>query len=134
MANALFSSYKENMLGSGTRVVLVTDTIKVMGVDHTDDTPVPATDNFLDDILAAARVGSATLATKVVTAGAFDSADAVFSALSGDQFESLVLFKDTGVESTSDLLAFYDTATGLPFTPSGGDVNIVVNASGWFSL
>ena len=63
-----------------------------------------------------------------------DSNDVTVSSVTGDQFESVVLFKETGTESTSDLMAYYDTATGLPFTPSGGDITVVVNASGWFSL
>lgn len=136
MANALFTPYKQNLLGLGTRVDLdAPDDIRLIAVDHADDVPVPATDDFLDDILAGARVGTATLAGEaILSAGAFDSTDPVFSALTGDQFESLVLYKHTGTEGTSNLLAFYDTATGLPFTPSGGDVTVVVHANGWFSV
>ena len=29
---------------------------------------------------------------------------------------------DTGTDSTSPLIAFIDTATGLPITPNGGDI------------
>lgn len=136
MANALFVAYKQNLLGLGTRVDLdAPDDMRLLAVDHADDTPLPATDDFLDDILAGARVGTATLAGEaILSAGAFDSTDPVFTALSGDPFESLVLYKHTGTETTSNLLAFYDTATGLPFTPSGGDVTVVVHASGWFSV
>lgn len=136
MANALFTPYKQNLLGLGTRVDLdAPDDMRLLAVDHADDVPVPATDDFLDDILAGARVGTATLAAEaILAAGAFDSDNPVFTALTGDQFESLVLYKHTGTDSTSNLLAFYDTATGLPFTPSGGDVTVVVHASGWFSV
>lgn len=136
MANALFTAYKQNLLGLGTRVDLdAPDDMRLIAVDHADDTPVPATDDFLDDIGGAAIVGTATLAGEaILAAGAFDSTDPVFTALTGDQFESLVLYKHTGTGSTSNLLAFYDTATGLPFTPSGGDVTVVVHASGWFSV
>jgi hypothetical protein len=138
LANALFSSFKSSALGTGTHVDLDADTIKACFIDHADDTPVAATDDFINDILSAARVPAIascpTLGTKTITAGAFDSADPVFTALSGDQVESLILFKDTGVETTSDLIVFYDTATGLPLTPNGADVTVAVNASGWFSL
>jgi hypothetical protein len=141
MANALFVAYRNQVLGSGTRVDLDADTIKAMFVDHADDTPVPATDDFIDDILAAARVpaiascptlGSKTIGT--VSAGTFDAADAVFPNLSGDQSESLILFKDTGTESSSDLVAFWDTATGLPLTPNGADVTVQWNASGILTI
>ena len=33
-------------------------------------------------------------------------------------------FKDTGVDGTSPLIFLIDTATGLPVTPNGGDINI----------
>lgn len=141
MANALFTSYKANMLGDNTftNVQLDADTIKAMFVDHADDTPVAATDDAINDILSAGRVPAIascpTLGTKTVTNGVFDAADATFTALSGDQVESLILFKDTGTESTSALLVFFDTfSSGMPLTPNGGDVTVVWNGSGIFSL
>jgi hypothetical protein len=142
MANALFVSFRNGILGShATRVDLDADTVSIMFVDHADDTPVPATDDFLNDILSAARVpalGSVpNLASKTigtVAAGVFDAADTVFTSLSGDQSESLILFKNTGTDTTCDLIAFWDTATGLPLTPNGADVTVVWNASGIFQV
>lgn len=141
MANALFVAYRNCMLGTGTAVDLDADTIKAMFVDHGDDTPVAATDDFLDDIASAARVpalGSCpTLGTKTigsVAAGVFDAADTTFTSLSGDASESLIVFKDSGTESTSNLLAFWDTATGLPLTPNGANVTVTWNASGIWSI
>lgn len=112
-----------------------------MFVDHADDTPVAATDDFLNDIISAARVpalasvpslGSKTIGT--VAAGVFDAADTTFTTLSGDQSESLILFKNTGTDTTCDLIAFWDTATGLPLTPNGGDVTVQWNGSGIFQV
>jgi len=135
MANALFTLTKNTYLGAGTRIDHDADNFRIIFVDHGTDTPVPATDQWLSDILAGARIGeSANLTTPAVSAGAYDTDDVTVTAVSGNQFESVVLFKETGVEGTSDLVAFYDTATGLPFTPSGGDITVVVNGSGWFSL
>lgn len=139
MANALFNAYRNSVLTAP--VNLSTATIKAMFVDHADDTPATATDDFIDDILSAARVpaiascpvlGSKTTGT--VGTGVFDAADTTFSALSGDVVESLILFEDSGTESTSDLLAFWDTATGLPLTPNGGNVTVQWNASGIFQF
>lgn len=137
MANFLYTPYKVLLLtGSGPN--LSSATIKVMFLDAADDTR-SAADDFLNDIASAARVpalGSApTLGTKTTTGGAFDSADPTFTALTGDVVEELLLFEDSGVESTSDLIANYDTfASGMPLTPNGGDVTVNVHASGWFSL
>lgn len=142
MANALFVSFRNGILGShSTRVDLDADTISPMFVDHADDTPVAATDDFLNDIISAARVpalasvpslGSKTIGT--VAAGVFDAADTTFTTLSGDQSESLILFKNTGTDTTCDLIAFWDTATGLPLTPNGGDVTVQWNGSGIFQV
>ena len=111
-----------------------------MFVDHADDTPT-ATDDFIDDILSVARVPAIAscpaLASRTngsLAVGTFDAADTTFTSLSGDQSESLILFEDSGVESTSDFLALWDTATGLPITPSGGNVTVVWNASGIFTI
>src|SRR3989304_2930968 len=139
MANALFTSYKVLMLGSGTLADYNDDTIKAMFVDHADDTPVAATDDNIDDILSAARVPATascpTLGTKTTPSGTADAADSTFTSLSGDPVESLILFKDTGTESTSSLMVFFDTfASGMPLTPNGGNVTVQWNASGIFSL
>jgi hypothetical protein len=57
-----------------------------------------------------------------------------FTAVTGDVSEAVILYKDTGVAATSPLIAYIDTATGLPVTPNGGDITVTVPASGWFSL
>jgi hypothetical protein len=140
VANFAFDAYKNNMLGAGTRIDLDTDTIKAMFIDHADDTPVVA-DDFIDDILSASRVpaiasapalGTKTIGT--VAVGVFDAADTVFTALTGDASESLILFKDTGTESTSALVCRWDTATGLPLTPNGADVTVVWAAGGILTI
>lgn len=140
MANFAFNSYRNNLLGSGTRVDLDTDTIRAMFVDHTDDTPL-VTDDFIDDIASAGRVPAEASCPQLtsptvgsVGVGVFDAADTVFTALGGDQAESLILYKDTGTESTSDLLVRWDTATGLPLTPNSADVTVVWNASGIITI
>ena len=124
MANALFTSFKVALLQADCDL---DDSIKVVLVDHADDTPVAATDDFLDDIAGAARVAtSGALASKTFTAGVFDAADLVLTAVTGDPFESVVFFNDTpGTEATKDLILFLDTATGLPTTPNGADITLV---------
>jgi hypothetical protein len=136
MANFVTNSFRNMELGTGTRVDLDADTIKGMFVDQADDTPVVG-DDFIDDILSAGRVpaiGSCpTLGTKTIGSvgvGVFDAADTVFSALTGDASEWLILFKDTGAEGTSDVICAWDTATGLPLTPNGADVTVVWAAGG----
>lgn len=83
------------------------------------------THEFLSDVPAGARVAtSGNLASKTATDGVADAADVTFSAVTGDQSEALVIYKDTGVAGTSPLIAYIDAATGLPVTPNGGDITV----------
>ena len=123
MANQLYTKAKQGLIDGS--IDLDTDNIKAVLVDGADYTPNLATHDNLDDIPVAGRVAtSGNLASKTVTDGVFDAADVTISAVSGDQFEYIVLYKDTGVESTSRLILLIDTATGLPCTPNGGDITI----------
>jgi hypothetical protein len=140
VANFVFDVQRNNMLGTGTRVDLDTDTIRAMFVDHADDTPL-VTDATLSDIASAGQVparascpalSSPTIGT--VGVGIFDAADTVFSSLTGDQSESLIVFKDGGTDASSPLVHRYDTATGLPLTPNGGNVTVVWAAGGILSV
>lgn len=110
--------------------------VKVLLVDLADYT-YSAAHEFLSDVPSAARVAtSANLTTKTVAAadGSFDSDNPSFVGATGDQSEALFLYHDTGVEGTSRLIAFFDTGvTGLPVTPNTGDINITVNAGGWYT-
>jgi len=123
MANGLYDTGR-SAFASGDIDWLV-DNIKAVLVD-TDDYAVDlATDAFLSDILVGARVAtSGNLAGKTVTAGACYAAPWVFTAVTGDVAEALVIYKDTGVEGTSQLVAYIDTVSGLPVTPNGTDVTV----------
>lgn len=123
MANALYDAGREAFL-DGT-ISWSTDNIKVVLVDNALYTVNLNTDTALSDIAAGARVAtSGNLGTKTVTAGVADAADITFSAVSGAVSEALVIFQDSGVESTSTLIAYIDTATNLPVTPNGGDITV----------
>ena len=133
MPNVIYPKFKEQALQGG--VNLASGNIKAVLVDLADYT-YSAAHEFLSDVPAAARVATTgNMASKTFTNGTFDSADPSFTAVTGDVSEALILFIDTGTAGTSRLIAFYDTGVGgLPFTPNGGDINVTVNASGWFAL
>jgi len=122
MANALYTKAKQHLI-DGT-IDLDTNDIRAILVDGADYTPVLATHETLANIPAAARVAvSGALQSKTVTDGAFDAADIVIAAVSGDQFEYIVLYQHTGAE-TALLIYLIDTATGLPCTPNGSDITL----------
>lgn len=127
MASALYDFGRESFLGGD--IDWDGDDIKVVLVDEDDDTPDLALDQDLADRAAGSRVAtSGNLASKTITAGVADAADLTISTVSGDQFESFDIYMDSGVEATSLLIANIDDATGLPFTPSGGDIIITWDA------
>lgn len=123
MANGMYVKGIEALMQAG--INLVSDTIKVVLVDAADYTVDLAAHDFLNDVPAGSRVATATLASKSVTGGAFDAADVTFPTVTGDPSEALIIYKDTGTESTSALIMYIDTATGLGVTPNGGDISVV---------
>lgn len=123
MSNALYDAGRAGFLDGS--ISWSDDTIKIVLVDAADYTLSLSADDNLDDVTAAGRVAtSAALTSKTSTAGVADAADVTLSSVTGDQAEYLVIYKDSGVESTSSLIAALDTATGLPVTPSGGDITV----------
>jgi len=127
MSNALYDKGREGFLDGS--IDWDTDNIKLVLIDVADYTVNLATHDNLDDIPAAARVAtSGNLSGKTVAAGVADAADLTLGAVTGDPSEAIVLYKDTGTESTSRLIAYIDTATNLPITPNGGDINVVFDS------
>ena len=135
MANELYETFKEGLLNK--EFDLNTDLIKATLIDSADYTYSAAHDFYggaTPDVAAGAKVAeSGALATPTIAAGVFDTANFTWSAVTGDQSEAIILWDDTITDDR--LIAFYDTGmTGMPVTPNGGDINVTVNGSGWFSL
>ena len=121
MANALFDKARQRFLEG--QFNWLTDTIKVILVDTGAYTPQTAIHQYLADIPLSARIaGPVTLTSKATVGGAADGADVTFTSVSGPTIEAIVIYRDTGTEATSPLIAYIDTATGLPITPNGGDI------------
>jgi hypothetical protein len=135
MANALYNTFKQGLLNK--EFDLDTDIIKATLIDSLDYTFSAAHDFYgggAADVPAAAKVAvSGTLGSPTIANGVFDTADFSWTAVTGDPSEAIVLWDDTIVDDR--LIAFYDTGmTGMPVTPNGGDINVTVNASGWWAL
>ncbi len=121
MANTLYDFARQRFLEA--QINWMTDTIKVILVDTGAYTPQTGVHQYLSDIPTSARIaGPVTLTSKATTGGAADAADCTFTSVTGASIESIIIYADTGVEATSPLIAYIDTATGLPITPNGGDI------------
>lgn len=140
MAAFLYDIFRINIMGEDTHtyVDLDDDTLGMMFIDEDDEVPSQSADQDVADRLAAAQVpvfaSCPNLVNNAVTidtnVGKLDADDLVFTSLSGDPVESIDLFKDTGTDTTSVLISNHDDYTGLPLTPSGGNVTIVYAATG----
>lgn len=137
MANRLYPLYKQALLGAG--VNLAAGSVKAQLIDAGAYTYSDA-HQFLSSVPAGAKIGAAvSLTSKTVAAGVFDAADATFTSVpagsgSASAVEALAIYRDTGDASTSELIAYIDTASGLPFAPDGGNLTVTWDEAGIFSL
>lgn len=123
MANTLYDKARQRFLEG--QINWNTDTIKAMLIDTGAYTANFSSHEFLSDVGTSARISGTvglTLTGKATAGGAADAGDVTFTTVSGPSIEAILLYKDTGTESTSPLIAFIDTGTGLPITPNGGDI------------
>lgn len=124
MANALYQKALEAF--GNAQINWVGDIFKAVLVDTNAYTPDFANHQFLSDVPAPARTNiSPALSGKANVNGVMDADDQTFFSVSGPQSEALIIFKDTGLDTTSRLICYIDTAGGLPVTPGGGDIFVV---------
>jgi hypothetical protein len=106
-------------------VDLTTHTIKAALVTSTY--VYSATHDFYNDVSGVVGTDQ-TLGTKTVTSGQFGAANSTWTSVAaGSTVRGIVIYRDTGVSSTSRLLAFIDTrADGAPLSivTDGGNITI----------
>lgn len=122
MANLLYPKGKENFLSGA--IDLTSGVIRAVLVD-TGVYSYNAAHDAYDDLSGVVGTESGAFTTKDVTDGVFDAANITFSSVAGGSTaEAVVIFLDTGTPANDLLIAYIDTATGLPVTTNGGDVNV----------
>lgn len=142
MASLIYNSYKTALINNDTKINLEdTDTIKVALVTSTY-TPSADSHDFFDDVTnevsgTGYSAGGATLGTKTVTQdntddeGVFDAADTTWTT-SSITARGAVIYKSTGVASTSPLIAYIDFAADK--TSDGGTFQITWPAEGILNI
>jgi hypothetical protein len=136
MADILYGSGGDLLASGG--LDWVNDTLKVQLLDSGYVVDLTAHNTF-DQVTPGARVSTAnTLTNPTLSEGKLDGDDVVFTAVGGGgsppTLTQYVLYKDTGLESTSTLIAYFDSATGLPLLTNGGDITIQFDALGIVQL
>lgn len=126
--SGLYPKGAAHLLGLATQVDLVADNIKVLFYS----TSYSSADEFVSDLTGAAIVArSGNLTGKTVTDGVFDADDITVSTVTGSPFSHAILYKDSGADASSPLIAIFDFSA---FTPTGGDITVLFNALGLFSI
>jgi len=129
MANGLFDPGREGFLdGTIDYDTAVIKASLVRGYTFS------AAHKFVSDATGAGAVlvATATLGSKTVTNGVADAADSTFTAVaSGSAITGIAIYQASAVTGGVDvaataqrLIAWIDTATGLPVTPNGGDITV----------
>lgn len=128
MANAVYDKARNGFLrGDHKWKAAGGDTYRAYLVDiqgGTGYTKDLAADEFLSAIPAGALISFIALAPTDPVAGVADAADVTFLAVSGAVSEAIVIVKWVTTAADSPLIAFIDSATGLPVTPNTGDIGI----------
>ena len=129
MASQLFPKGAAHLLGAATKVDLVADDIKFLFYSAA----ITTTWEFVGDLTGGSIVArSGNLAGKTTTNGVFDANDVTVSTVSGSAFTHVVLYDDTpATDAAKQLVAVFDISS---FTPTGGDISVIWNASGLFSI
>jgi hypothetical protein len=138
MANAFYPKAKQSLFGNGPAIDLDSDTIKIALVKITGTGAVAynAADQYLSAISSGVVGTPQTLGSVTLTGGKFTSSGATFTAVaSAGNTLGAIIYKDTGVEATSPLIAWYDAGTNVPLTPNGGDFLINPDpTNGWLTM
>jgi len=142
MANALYDSARELFLTgllnwsssggtvAGLSIPSSSQTFRVVMVDTGSGgyTVNTATHTSLADIPATPRswTSPVSLTGRTTTGGAADANDVTFNSVSASAptLDAIVIYLDGASDPERKLIAYIDTAAGLPIQPNGGDIII----------
>ena len=136
MANALYPKTKKRFMAGDidlTAVAVYAALINVSGAGTTY--AYSATHASLTDVPSGAIIATSPALTGKALGddASFNSDDPILPVVTGQSIEALILYADDGTGTY--LIMYQDTGvTGLPLTPDGSDVQILVDAAGWFVL
>jgi hypothetical protein len=125
MASALYPAFKQSMLDVNPSVDFNSDTVRAIFV--TTGYTYNTAHNFFDDLTTtqgdggSGRANGEQLITPTTTNGVLDADDTIFASVTVTAANAIILYKDTGADATSPLVAYID---GISFTIAAGQVTI----------
>lgn len=124
MSNFIYSKIKQSLIDR--EIDIVVDNLKVLLVNNTY-VPNQNVDEFVSDISASAiKARSSALQNVTNILGVLDADDIIIASYPGDAFNALVIYVDTGSDSTSNLVAYIDDSSGLPFAGVGTTIPLTI--------
>lgn len=144
MANNWYNIAKGRLLNGD--LVLATDTIKALllkGTSYSFDKDHDYVDHVATYEASGGSYTRQTLASKTGTTdntndrGEWSCATITFTAVpaqGGDNITAVVVYEHVTNDADSPLIAYFDTGTGFPLTPNGGDITVTINAEGLLQI
>jgi hypothetical protein len=136
MTNAIYPKTKKRFMAGDLDLTAVPVHAALINVSGPGTTyAYSAAHASLADIPAGAIISTspALIGKTLGDDASFDSDDPAFAIVTGQSVEAVILYADDGTDSY--LVMYQDTGvTGLPLTPDGSDVQVLVDEAGWFSL
>jgi len=136
MSNFMYNRGKKGIMDAS--IDLDNDTLKVLLIDNAGDyIPNPDHDNVSDVVaneMSGGNYSRQLLANVAITEddsndlSVMDADDVTFASISAGTAKGAIIFKDTGNDATSPLIAWIDT--NFPITTNGGDIIIQWSANG----
>jgi hypothetical protein len=129
MANSLYDIGRNGFLNGD--IDFLNDTIK-MALLKNSYSPDLSGDEYYSDISSNVVSIPQSLSGKSTSAGIANCSDVTFTAVPAGSptpttIGYILIFKYTGNDSTSPLIALYDTASGLPIVTSNADITIKID-------
>ena len=127
MANQLYKGIKEDFLNGTINLLSVSLRVALVKNGYSIDVD---NDQYISDIGSeniAAR--SNILEAITITDGVFDAENETVENYGTSGFDYLVIYESTGNDSTSRLIAYIDTAEGLPVASTSETISITIQWS-----
>jgi hypothetical protein len=133
MANTLFDRAVYNF--GASNIDWLNDSIAVALMHASGTVPDPSNDSYdtMDNLLVGrgdSIVSSGIITATTISDRQFGGNDVTMSSVTGLDVDYVIVYQDTGVDSTSRLICKLDTPSvsgTLPYTPTGVDVTVTFN-------
>lgn len=121
MSNTTYPKGAEKILGGSIDFIGGAIKVALVSTGYTFSTA----HEFVSDLGATRIATDQALVNKSVAGGVLDGDDLNYGAIApGSTIKAIAVYKDTGNASTSPLLFYFDTVTGLPAATNGGVVTV----------